>query len=260
MGISTRQKAAETDVTEDANPRAVIGGNNPPPEDQVRIDFREGMIEKLPTYEARIAELQAAAERARVTDDDSAGKVGDLIRMIRTMMSAINDSHKVAKQPFLDAGRAADAMRRELIGPLEDAKTELDDRLNRYVRDKAEKERREREEAERIAAEKRAAEEQARREAEEAGRPAPEPEPEPEPAPEPEVQSAPIRSSVTGGDVSTRTVKKVRVTDWRKAAAAVSDDEKVREAVEAAALRRAKAGIAKMAGVEVYDDVQAVAR
>lgn len=264
MGIKTRERTIEDKLPGESKASAAtagIGHNNPPPEEQVRIDFREAMLEKTPTYEGRIKDLAAAADRAEVTDDESAGKVGDLVRQIRAMLGAIADSHKTAKQPFLDAGRAADAMKRELSAPLDDAKAAVDGKLTAYLR-KKEQERIAREREAQRQEEARLAEiERKRREAEEAGK-EPEPEPEPEPAPPPaaEEERGPIRSSVTGGAVSSQKVKCVDIEDWKKAASAVSDDPKVQEAVKAAALRRAKAGIAKIPGVRIYDDVQAVAR
>lgn len=276
MGIKTRASApAEQERFPGESPASArmagIGHNQAPPEEQVRIDFREQMLEKSPTYERRIEDLRNGADRAVVTDDESAGKVGDLQRQIRAMLGAISDSHKAAKEPFLLAGREADSMKRELSGPLDEARDIVTEKLNAYMRkQKEEADRKRREyEAEVAAAERRA--EAARRDAEEARRAAeqagqtPEPvydvQPAPLPAPLPAMEeSKPIRSAVTGGLVSGRKVMRSQVTDYTVAAIQVLDDPKVKEAIDAAVARRVKAGMHNIEGVRVWEDVQAVAR
>ncbi|MXP24846.1 hypothetical protein GRI39_02135 [Altererythrobacter indicus] len=248
----------------DHNPRAKIGGNNPPPEEQIAIDFREAMLEKHPSYEQRIEDLKSASDRAVVDSAEAAGKAADLVRSIRAMMGAINDSHRETKQPFLNATRAVDGLKRQLVSPLDEALSTINRKQTEFLRqEEARREKLRKEEEARARAEALKAEEaeRARREAEGQGDMEAMEAVEAAPAPafvkkEPE----PIRSADTGASVSGRKVWESQITDYEVAAIQVLDDDKVREAVEKAVARRVKAGVRSMEGVRIYQSLQAVSR
>ncbi len=96
--------------TIEANPRAVIGGNSPP------------LAELLPTetvdLEQRTADLIGGAERAKVTDRDSAGRATLLAGMIRDHIGVIDAAREVRKKPYLEAGRTVDAHFNGIAGRL----------------------------------------------------------------------------------------------------------------------------------------------
>ena len=240
---------------------AGIGHNNPPPEEQVKIDFRERMLEKHPTYEQRIADLAAAAERAEVDSADKAALAGDVVKSINAMIGAVNDTHKDVKQPYLEAGRVADGEKNRLLGPLTEAKNTIQRKQTEFLR--AEEARREAARREAQARAQREAEaaaeaERKRLEAEGAG--------DVEALAEVEVVAAPavvakapepIRSADTGTVVSGRKEWQCQVEDYEVAVISMIDDPKVREAIDACAKRRVRAGIHAIEGVRIWQAVVA---
>ena len=244
-----------------SNPRAVIGGNAPPPEEQVKIDFHEAMLDKHPTYSQRIAELHAAAVRVEITDEVMAGKSADVIKSIRAMKAAVEDAHKTVKAPYWEAGKVADSLKNNLVFDLDAAMKILGAKQTEFLRQ--EQARRE--------AEQRQREMEARREAEAAAeaerqRLAAEAENNPEALAEVEVVAAPavvqrapepIRSVDTGATISGRKEWQCEVTDYTVAVIQVLDDPKVKEAVDAAVKRRVKAGIHNIEGVRIWQAVVA---
>jgi type I site-specific restriction endonuclease len=239
-----------------SNPRAVVGGNMPPPEEQVVIDFREAMIAKLPTWEQRIDDLVAAADRAVINNEDSAGKSADLIRSIRAMSNALDDAHKSAKDPYLAATRAVDGAKRQHRNRLDDAKADVERKQTEFIRQeeaKREKERREAEAAARAEAARAAAAEQARLEAE--GQGDLEALEQVEAVAAPAVVSRapePIRSVDTGAAVSSRKVWQMQVEDYGVAVLEMLEDAKIMEAIEACAKRRMNAGLTTQPGVRCW--------
>lgn len=128
-----------------------------------------------PPLEDMLAELSAPLIRRRddllgsvdrapeVNDEDSCGKVSDLVRMIRACAKAAEGRRVATKEPSLAEGRLIDATFMKITEPLDKAKRTLEQRITIYQRVKAEAERRVREaEARRIAEEA----ERQRREAE----------------------------------------------------------------------------------------------
>lgn len=116
-------------------------GHNQPPTDA------ELLAERQQRLANRQKELLGAFERApeTIADDDLAGKVGDLVGMIRVCSSAIDDAHRAEKEPYLQGGRMVDAWKNRLVAPLGAAKVKLEQRLTAYLTAKAERERKARE-------------------------------------------------------------------------------------------------------------------
>ena len=263
MPITTEAKPVE----QEAPPApAAIGHNNPPPEEQVKADFHEAMLAKHATYRLRIDELCAAADRAELPDEDAVGKAGDLVRSFRAMINAVGEAHKTVKEPYLNAGRVADGMKRELIVDLERGKGVIERKQTETLR---------RIDAEREAA-RREAEAAARKEAEAAAeaerqRLIAEGADDAEAMEQVEVVAAPafvssapepVRSADTGVAVSAGKVWQSAVEDYEVAfiAANLANDEKVREAIDKAVARRVKAGDRKIDGVKIWQAIQARTR
>lgn len=252
--------------------------NKPPLDELIPLEFREKLTEDRPDFLQKVADLVAAAERAKAEDDDTLGRCGDLVKAYRTAIGHIEAAHKTIKQPYLDGGRLVDAERKMLIGPVEDAKRKVEGIANAYVAKKdaearaerarieaeqraaaeaAAKAEREREEAERAAeraalaaatADERAAADaraaEAAKKAEEAMAAA---------ALAPAIPDRPeqIRSDA-GATVSGKQEWKSEVIDYEIAFIAVADDENVRAAIDKAIARRVRAGSRKIGGVRIW--------
>lgn len=98
------------------NEIAGIGHNNPP--------LDELLAEETIDLRNRAIDLVGAAERATVTDDDTAARATKLIVMIRDHAKKIEEMREQRKAPFLESGRIVDrhftSIRSPLIG--DDAK------------------------------------------------------------------------------------------------------------------------------------------
>lgn len=120
-------------------------GHNAPPE----VDpLRERLIEQSEALLKRRDELLASAERApsSVNDDEVAGKVADLIKLLTACHKNAEAARVSAKEPFLTSSRAVDGFFTTITEPLASAKKRIEQRLTVYQREKAEAERRRREE------------------------------------------------------------------------------------------------------------------
>lgn len=221
--------------------------NEPPLEERVAMEFREQLLSERPQFLIRRDDMIAAAERCEVVDEETLGKAGDLIKLYRAATGHITETHKAVKQPYLDGGRAADAEKKRLLDPIEDARVKVQGMMNSYQT--------------KLAAERRAEEErrraEERRQAEEAAK-AEEGEAVPVAAAAPS-KPEPVRSDA-GATVSGKTVWNSEVEDYTVAFVAVEDDEKVRIAIDQAIARRVRAGTRKIEGVRIWPTQQAVAR
>lgn len=265
---------------------AAVGHNKPPVEDEARAAFREALIADRPDFEKKVEDIVAAADRARVIDDETYARGGSFVKTARAAIAHVGAAHTAAKAPYLAGGRVVDAQKNELVSRIEQARDKVQQQLNAYA---AQKEAEARAERERIAAEQRAAAEAAmkaereRQEAEAAAaRAAREAASEEERAaaaeraaeaarqaeaamsaaalaPAPVAKAEPIRSD-DGATVSSKTVWNSAVDDHAKAFKAVKTDPKVKEAIEAAVARRVRAGDREIPGARIWPTQQAVAR
>ena len=279
------QAAPEPEVV-DLNPRAVMGANEPPIEEQIAMEFREALLSERPDFMVRMESAVEAVGRAEVVDDETLGKAGDLAKILRACESYVAEVHKAVKEPHLARSRACDAEKNALTGKITVARSRLADVMNAFMAKreaerraeemrraaearaaaeaaaKAEREAREAElaaqramaeaanDAEREAAALRAAE--AQREAEQRMADA-------ALAAAPVGKAEPVRSD-TGSTISGRTVWQSEVEDYVKAMKAVKSDPKVREAIDAAVQRLVKAGQREIPGTRIWSTTQAVAR
>lgn len=230
------------------NPRAVMGGNKPPAEDDVRAQFREELLTAKPDFDARLDQIEAAADRVAVNDDATLGRAGDMVRIIRATDKLVSDTHTAVKAPYLAAGRVCDAEKNALSGRLATARGKVEQHMNRYA---AEKRQREIEAQRKAEEERRRLEELAREnQLEEALSPPPV-------AARPE----PVRSD-SGATVSTTIEYVAVVEDYRKAFSKVKDDAGVREAIDKAIQRIVKQtkGQTQIPGVRIEERAKALAR
>ncbi len=145
------------EATTAENPRAVIGGNNPP--DPIEMLVQEMTLSHVDLI-ARGAALVEAVRRVPETidDDETAGKVADFIRQIGITAKAAEDKRVAATKPHLDAQRAVAGFFKKISEPLDQAKKTLNARLTAHLQRKADAERARIAEEQRLAAEARARE------------------------------------------------------------------------------------------------------
>lgn len=128
------------------------GHNQPPSEIEI---LRQKLAEETAALAKRRDDLLAGVARAPLTieDEETCGKVADLIKLITACHKSAETMRVGRKEPFLEAGRAVDGFFKKITEPLEKAKDSVQKRLTAYQRQKAEEERRRREDEARRAAE-----------------------------------------------------------------------------------------------------------
>jgi len=236
---------------------SVRGHNRPSPATDVVREFNDALAQR-DGFDQRCADLVAASGRAIATNEETAGRCGELIKQIGAAERVINDAHKTAKEPYLEASRAVDSAKKARLGPLETAKAAVNGKLNTFLREQRaiqEAEGRRREE------ERRAAEAEQRRREEEA-RAANEPVPEPEPMPEP-AAAAPEPTRIRGdfGALTTgKTVWRHEITDLEVAFMAVANNDNVRAAIDKAIGAMVRSGVRTIEGVRIFPDTVAQVR
>lgn len=229
---------------------AGIGHNSgAPTEEDVREQFRKTLLIEKPDFDARLDQIEAAADRVEVKDDDTLGRAGDMMRIIRATDKLVADTHTRVKAPYLAAGRVVDAEKNALSGRLAVARGKVEGQMNRYA---AEKRQREMEAQRKADEERRRLEELARENQLEEALPPP-----PPVAARPE----PVRSD-SGATVSTTVEHIAIIEDYAKAFRKVKDDAGVREAIGKAIQRIVKQtkGQTQIPGVRIEERAKALAR
>lgn len=256
--------------TKPENERAVIGGNNPPLEARIPLEFKETLLSERPDFLQLLDNYlgvgdpnaedfkEGSVHRAKCNDDDSLGKCGKLINTLRAMEKHVSETHVVVKKPYLEGGRLVDLEKNGFVGRINVGRQKVQQMMDDYA---AEQLKKQRAEQARLAEERRK-EEEDRRKLEELAR-----EnnlevalPPPPPPPPPVTARAPIRTD--GATVSIGTEWDCRIVDYTKAFRRVKDDAKVREAIDAAIKRLVKTnkGSVEIPGVEQFERAKTSAR
>jgi hypothetical protein len=124
----------------ETNPRAVMGSNNPPIDEQIVIDLTEALAVEGLT--ARIEDLIAAAGRAPdITSADVAGRYADLIKQMVAAGKAVEAQREKLNRPLLNAQRALKGRADAIMAPLKDAENAARGKVSAYDREQAEIER-----------------------------------------------------------------------------------------------------------------------
>lgn len=136
---------------------ASIGHNNPPSEIEI-------LRQRLDSYYEEIGQFKRLSEREvpqDISTDEQAGQITDYIKAVKQLNSRFGEIHKKEKQPFWDAGKAADAWKNEYETKLAVLAQKAEAPLKAWNRKKEDAERQRqleiarqaREQAERLAAE-----------------------------------------------------------------------------------------------------------
>jgi len=99
------------------NPRAAIGDNRPPLEEQVVIDLAEAL--DVGGITKRISDLIASAGRApEITTPEIAGRYADMIKQMVTAGKAVEAEREKLNRPLLTAQRALKGRADAIVSPL----------------------------------------------------------------------------------------------------------------------------------------------
>ncbi|MGR4893380.1 hypothetical protein ACIPPQ_20340 [Sphingopyxis sp. LARHCG72] len=271
MAIVQRLKP---DAEVEGNPRAVIGGNNPPIEEQIVIDLAEAL--EVEGITKRIGDLLASAGRAPlvITDAEMAGSYADLIKQMVAAGKAVEAEREKLNRPLLNAQRALKGRADAIVQPLAEAERTARARVKAFDDAEQEKERqrqaeiRREQEAERqrlqAIADEEARKERERLQAIEDARAAAEareavavevaapvvevqPEPEPEPA-------APIVRGDYGAKVVRTTTWKHEILSVRQLPDSILKHAKVVEAIDKVIAAQVRGGTREMKGVRIFSE------
>lgn len=252
--------------------------NKPPLEEVIPIEFKEELLRERPDFLDVMNRYIAAADRATATDDETLGRCGDLVKGYRACLAHIDATHRTVKEPYLKGGRLVDAERKALAERVEEAKRRVEKIGDDFV---AKRDAERKAEQERIAAEQRAAAEKAaeaerqrlaaeaeaerlRQEAaSEEDRLAAEKAAEEARAKAEEAMSAAPLAAATrdddrlvrsdaGATVGGKQEWQSQVTDYEVAFIHVSDNPRVREAIDKAIASLVRAGKRKLDGVRIW--------
>lgn len=230
------------------NPRAVLGGNAPPPEEQIPVDFRMALIEEQADFYLKLDDLlgvgdpnaedykTGAVDRAKCDTEENFANCGVLINILRKAKQRVEKVHKNVKAPYLEGGRIVDQLRNSMVGRLDGAANKVEEMQKAYAR--AEQAKRDKEAADRLEEQRLLDQQRADLEAlakenglEAALPPPPEPN-EPGFLEGPPRKAEPIRTE--GATISTGMEWIIDDVDVVKAIKFVKANTKVREAVTAA--------------------------
>ena len=124
-------------LAEELNPRAVIGGNNPPTWAHLLSERHADALDAVDTIDGR-----ANALGKTVGDDVQLGRVGDVVKAARQAASKLDTIRKAEVEPHLGAQREINGFFKGAIERLERIGASLEVRATSYQRAKAAEERR----------------------------------------------------------------------------------------------------------------------
>lgn len=120
----------------EANPRAVRGGNNPP---SLLEELTAAQREAQSPHAERLGYIVERANAKTVTDRETAGDAGDIIRVAGEFRKKVDGERIDRTRPYRDAADAAKAVCDEFLYPLDAAVQELRDRLKEWSDDEDER-------------------------------------------------------------------------------------------------------------------------
>lgn len=128
------------------NPRAVMGDNRPPIEEQVVIDLAEALDKE--GISKRINDLIASAGRApEITSAEIGGRYADLIKGMVAAGRAVEAEREKLNRPLLTAQRALKGRADAIVAPLQEAERAARAKVKAFDDAELEKERQRQREA-----------------------------------------------------------------------------------------------------------------
>lgn len=233
------------------NPRAVIGDNRPPLEEQVVIDLAEALDTGGITK--RISDLIASAGRApEITTPEIAGRYADMIKQMVTAGKAVEAEREKLNRPILTAQRALKGRADAIVAPLAAEEMAARAKVRKFDDDLAAAERKRKQEAfEKAEAERKRLQaiedERAAKEQREAAPIHVEPEPVAEVAP------AAIQGDF-GAKVARTTSWKHEILSVRQLPNAILTHEKVLEAINKVIAAQVRGGTREIKGARIYPE------
>lgn len=135
---------------DEPNLRAVIGANQPPPDDPFDPEtIRRKLDELTPDLRGRVSDLEAASEPSRLKppkDDKSAGIVMHYVDLCTKAIAEAKRLHKIEKEPYLSGGRCVDQFFAALIERTTSARDKAQVLCDTYAKRKRDEEKRRAEE------------------------------------------------------------------------------------------------------------------
>lgn len=101
-----------------------------------KADLAELLPEETAKFREDADKLIASAGRAAITNEETAGKVTLLGKMIAEHMKTVDAAREERKKPFLESGRLVDSHFKAITDPLATAKKKLADMLTVWLRKK----------------------------------------------------------------------------------------------------------------------------
>tara|TARA_R110000868_G_scaffold350642_4_gene611924 strand:+ start:639 stop:1226 length:588 start_codon:yes stop_codon:yes gene_type:complete len=109
-----------------------IGHNNPPTDENI---LRDTLVENNVDLVDRVEALMDSMTRTpAVVGADNAGAVGDFIKQLSAANKEATARRVATKEPYLAGGRVVDGFFKGLGGKVEDAKKDMEARLNIHLR------------------------------------------------------------------------------------------------------------------------------
>ncbi len=133
----------------DEESRFEIGGNNPPnPQGLLQEKLLESTMELRNRYDELIEALPRVP--AQCDDDETAGKMGDFVKLLTSCQKAFETKRVGEKEPYLSLSRSVDGFFKKYTETLETSAKKISDSLGVYLRRKEAERRKQAEEAARL--------------------------------------------------------------------------------------------------------------
>lgn len=233
------------------NPRAVIGSNRAPLEEQVVIDLADALEAEGITK--RIKDLIASAGRApEITSPEIAGRYADMIKQMVTAGKAVEAEREKLNRPILTAQRALKGRADAIVAPLAAEELAARAKVRKFDDDLATAERKRQQEAfDRAAAERKRLQDIEDAKAAAEKRDAAVVEVAPEPV---EVAAPPSIQGDFGAKVSRTTIYKHEILSVRQLPDSILTHAKVIEALDKVIAAQVRGGVREMKGCRIFPE------
>jgi hypothetical protein len=120
--------------------KSALGHNNPPNDAQLLTDHLHSAHAKLLDNAGKLVEAVGRIPE-KCEDQETAGKIGDLIKMLTGDRKKLETARVAEKEPYLSLGRAVDGFFKTYLDRIDQAKLRAQKPLDAFLKAEAEKER-----------------------------------------------------------------------------------------------------------------------